>query len=58
MLNNKMLAPLYIIAFVASLLTFVFKHNWIWLPIAALWLLLGIYAYMKYNKGDDNDLKK
>jgi hypothetical protein len=58
MFNNKTLAPLYLIAFVASLIAFVFQHKWYWLPVAAAWLLLGIYSYMKYNKGDDNDLKK
>ncbi len=58
MLNNKMLAPLYFIAFIASLITFIFQHKWVWLPVAAAWLFLGIYSFMKYNKGDDNDLKK
>ena len=58
MFSNKTLAPLYFIAFVASLIAFVFQHKWFWLPVAAAWLLLGIYSFMKYNRGDDNDLKK
>ena len=58
MIDNKILAPIYFIAFVASLIVFVFQHKWVWLPVAAVWLFLGIYSFMKYNKGDDNDLRK
>lgn len=38
-------------AFAASVAAFVIRHQWIWLPVAAAWLLLGIFYLIK-NKND------
>ena len=57
MFNNKTLAPIYFIAFISCLVVFFGKHEWGWLVASGIWLALGIYYFIKYNKSD-NDLKK
>ena len=57
MFSNKMLAPIYFIAFISCLVVFFGKREWGWLVAAVVWLALGIYYFMKYNRSD-NDLKK
>lgn len=56
MFNQKALAPLYFMAFVASIVTFFVRHQWLWLAVAVGWLMLGIF-YLRNNK-DDNNLRK
>lgn len=57
MINNKMLAPIYFIAFVSCLIVFFGKHEWGWVVAAGIWFALSIYYFLKYNRSD-NDLKK
>ena len=49
--NNKVLAALYFIAFIACLITFFGRHSWGYLVAAVLWLMLGIYLLVR--KDDD-----
>jgi hypothetical protein len=49
--NNKVLAGLYFIAFVACLVTFFGGHRWGYLAAAVVWLVLGIYCLIR--KDDD-----
>lgn len=53
-MNNKILAPLYFIAFVACLVTFFSAHRIGYLVGAVAWLMLGIFYLIKSK--DDNDL--
>ena len=57
MVSNKLLAPVYFIAFVSCLVVFFVKREWGWLGAAGIWLALGIYYYIKYNK-NGNDLDR
>ena len=57
MFNNKMLAPIYFIAFISCLVVFFSKHEWGWIVAAGVWLAIGIYSFIKYNK-NGNDLDK
>lgn len=57
MFNNKMLAPIYFIAFISCLVVFFSKREFGWLISSGIWLALGIYYFIKYNKSD-NGLKK
>ena len=57
MVDNKYLAPLYLIAFIASLVVFFGKHQWGWLAASVIWLVLGIYSFIRYNR-NGNDLDK
>lgn len=57
MVSNKLLAPVYFIAFVSCLVVFFVKREWGWLAAAGIWLALGIYYYIKYNK-NGNDLDR
>lgn len=54
MISNKLLAPIYFIAFVACFVVFVVRHQWLWLTISGIWLALGIAHYIRYNKNDDD----
>lgn len=49
--NNKVLAGLYFIAFVACFITFLGGHRWGYLVAAVVWLALGIYCLIR--KDDD-----
>ena len=57
MLSNRYLAAIYFIAFISSLVVFFGKHQWGWLAAAGIWLVLGIYSFIKYNR-DGNNLDK
>ena len=57
MLNNRYLAAIYFIAFISCLVVFLGKHQWGWLAASGVWLALGIYSFIKYNR-DGNDLDK
>ena len=57
MFNNKMLAPIYFIAFISCLVVFFSKHEWGWIVASGVWLAIGIYSFIKYNK-NGNDLDK
>ena len=57
MVSNKLLAPVYFIAFVSCLVVFFTKRQWGWLVAAVVWLVLGIYYYGKYNR-NGNDLDR
>lgn len=57
MLNNKNLAAIYFIAFISCLVVFFGKHQWGWLAASGIWLVLGIYSFLKYNR-NGNDLDK
>ncbi len=57
MVSNKLLAPVYFIAFVSCLVVFFTKRQWGWLVAAVVWLVLGIYYYAKYNR-NGNDLDR
>ena len=57
MINNKMLAPIYFIAFISCLVVFFSKHEWGWIVASGVWLAIGIYSFIKYNK-NGNDLDK
>ena len=50
--NNKVLAALYFIAFVACIITFIGGHKWGYLVAAVVWLLLGIYVLIS-GKNDN-----
>ena len=52
--NNKVLAALYFIAFVACFITFFGAHKWGYLAAAGVWLALGIYCLIMDR--NDNDL--
>ena len=49
--NNKVLAGLYFIAFVACFVTFLGSHSWGYLVAAVVWLALGVYCLVR--KDDD-----
>lgn len=49
--NNKVLAGLYFIAFVACLVTFLGRHSWGYLVAAVVWFMLGVYCLVR--KDDD-----
>ena len=49
--NNKVLAALYFIAFVACFVTFLGRHSWGYLVASVIWLMLGIYCLVR--KDDD-----
>lgn len=53
-MNNKIIAPLYFIAFVACLVTFFSGRTFGYLVAAVVWLMLGIFYLIKSK--DDNDL--
>ena len=57
MFNNKLLAPIYLIAFISCVAVFYEKREWGWLVAAGVWLALSVFYFIKYNKSD-NDLKK
>ncbi len=57
MFSNKTLAPIYFMAFVSCFIVFLGKHEWGWLVAAVIWLALGIYFFIKYNR-NGNDLDK
>ena len=57
MFSNKMLAPLYFIAFISCLIVFCGKREWGWLVASGVWLAISIYCFIRYNKSD-NDLKR
>lgn len=45
--NNKVLAGLYFIAFVACVVTFFSGHKWGYLVAAVFWLGLGVYCLIR-----------
>lgn len=51
--NNKVLAALYFIAFVACFITFISGHRWGYLVAAGVWLVLGIYVLIS-GKNDNS----
>lgn len=55
MFSNKLLAPIYLIAFVSCAVVYYSKRESGWLIAAGVWLALGIYFFIKYNRGG-NDL--
>jgi len=57
MFSNKMLAPIYFIAFISCVVVFYSKREWGWLVAAGVWLALGIFYFIKYNR-NGNDLDK
>ena len=52
MFSNKMLAPIYLIAFVSCFIVFLGKREWGWLVASVIWLVLGIYFFIKYNRSE------
>ena len=57
MFNNKMLPPIYFIAAISCATVFYGKREWGWLVAAGVWLALGIFYFIKYNR-NGNDLDK
>ncbi len=45
--NNKVLAGLYFIAFVACFVTFLGGHRWGYLVASVVWLGLGVYCLIR-----------
>ena len=54
--NDKTLPVIYFIAFIASIIAFFAVRKWIWIPLAVVWLLLGIVQLM--SNRNNNNLRK